>query len=103
MEMEAFDKAGERVFNAPPEEARQEFGRFCQRVVDAVDIGDLSIEDGAYRICGTAARVLDALQADERNLMTIAGNLELPEEQRDQTLPDWAGLKRRIAEHFPIE
>lgn len=103
MSSESIDKQYEQVVNAPPEMERREFGRFCRLVIDAVDRGELTIQEGTYRICGTAARILDVLSADEREIMTIAGNLELPEAQRDQTLPDWDGLKRKMSTLFANE
>ena len=93
----------ERVANAPPAAKRLEFGCYCRLVISAVDDGELTTQDGAYRVCGTAARVLDVLSASERELMTIAGNLELPETQRDHSLPDWESFKKKVETLFPVE
>lgn len=103
MRRESLDEQFEHVVNAAPETERGEFGRFCRLVVYAVDEGQLTIEQGAYRICGTAARILEYLADDAREIMTIAGNLELPEGQRDPTFPDWDGLKQRIQTLFPAD
>src|SRR3990172_4646107 len=61
----------------------------------------LTVQEGSYRICGTAARIIDALSPDERELIAIAGNRELPDAQSDQTPPDWEGLKTTVATVFP--
>jgi hypothetical protein len=86
----------EIVVNAPTASKRKMFGTFCRRVSVAVDAGTLTIQEGAYLICGTAARVTDILLPADRDIVVIAGNLELPEGQRDHTMPDWGQLKKRF-------
>jgi hypothetical protein len=83
-----------------PELARAEFGRLCQYVIEAVDQGAMTVQQGAYRICGTAARMPVALTPDERRLIEIAGNLELPPEKRDQSLGDWHALRSLVIALF---
>jgi hypothetical protein len=85
---------------ARPERAREEFGRLCKYVVEAVDAGVLSVQQGAYRICGTAARMPVPLTPDERKLVAIAGSLELPPEKRDQSLGDWYALRALVMSLF---
>jgi hypothetical protein len=85
---------------AQPETARIEFGRLCHFVIAAVEMEALTVQQAAYRICGTALRIPEPLSPEERHLVTVAGNLELPVDQRDPSLPGWNGLKEIVAKLF---
>jgi hypothetical protein len=92
-----------RVETAQSSRAREEFGRLCRYVIEAVDSGVLTVQQGAYRICGTAARVPLPLTPEERRVVTAAGNLELPPDQQDKSLPDWNAFKALVAALFQTD
>ena len=75
---------------------RAEYFKYCELAVEAVEAGKLSIEEGAYKICGISGQVLDVLSLDDRKIMDLACDLELPEAHRSGSHKDWQVLVRLV-------
>ena len=87
------------LLRATGDARRRAFLDYCMLMIKAAEVGELTREQAAYQICGASAQVLDALTSKDREIMHVAGILELPEGQRgDASWSDLVGLVKKAVE-----
>jgi len=82
----------EAIAVAPVDAKRAAYLKYCQLAIAAVYAERLSISEASYALCGISAQVLEHLAPEDKRIMDIACDLELPEAQRAHPSGDWQRL-----------
>lgn len=75
---------------------RTEWLKFCQLVISLVESGKITIQDASYNICGISAHVIKNMKLEDKEIMNIACNLELPIEHQSKNTGDWETLIKKV-------
>lgn len=59
------------IARASPSDKRTKFLDYCEAVIKAVATGTLAPSEGAYRIVGASAHIVDRLLPADRHLLAI--------------------------------
>ena len=95
--MDDLEKQFQIIADSDVSNKRKEFINYCKKVVHLVEKDELSIQKASYHICGVSGQNdTNWMLPEDREIIEIACQLELPTRQQDKKIGGWKQLLDKV-------